>query len=130
MLFIDFAFHKLVDFWNPVPKTDNWFLVMANAVPFGGAALFTLIGLLLLLAWPEMRKPFVFLFYSLIGFYMLQSMIFTGGIKARLPVEPLMVLLAVFSAGSLLKCALHHGESWSVGARAGKEDSGDDCVKG
>jgi hypothetical protein len=49
-----------------------------------------------------MRKPFVVLFYGLIGFYMLQCMVFTGGMKARLPMEPLMVLLGVFNVSSLL----------------------------
>ncbi len=103
LLFIEFAFHKLIDFWNPVPRTDNRLLVVANVISFGGAALFTLMGLLLLLARPEMRRPFVILFYGLIGFYMLECMVFTGGMKARLPVEPLMVLLAVFSIASFFR---------------------------
>lgn len=102
LMFIDFAFHKLIDFWNPVPKTDNRVLVVVNVISFGGAASFTLIGLLSLLARPRMRKPFIILFYGLIGFYMLECMVFTGGMKARLPVEPLMVLLAVLSMGSFL----------------------------
>lgn len=108
LIFIEFAFHKLIDFWNPVPKTDNRLMVVANVISFGGAASFTLIGLLLLLARPEMRKPFVILFYGLVGFYMLECMVFTGGMKARLPVEPLMVLLAVFSVGSFFERRILH----------------------
>lgn len=103
LMFIDFAFRKLIDFWNPVPKTGNSLLAMANIVSFGGAALFTLIGLLLQLTRLKTHKPFVTLFYGLVGFYVFECMIFTGGMKARLPVEPLLVLLAVFSVDLLLR---------------------------
>jgi len=109
LLFIGFAFRKLLDFWNPVPKSGSRLLIAANVVSFGGAAVFTLIGLVLLLIIPEMREPFVILLYALVGYYMLECMIFTGGMKARLPTEPIMMLLGVRGISSLLRC-MHTGE--------------------
>jgi len=112
-LFLDFAFHKLVDFWSPVPDINNRLLVTANVIAFGWAAVFALPGSVGLFILRQKRLPFVTLLYLLVGYYMLQSMVFTGGMKARLPVEPLIVLLAVFTAGT----AMSEWLNWHNAAR-------------
>lgn len=96
-LFLEFGFHKAVDFWNPVPKSGGGLVRIANVVFFGGAVVLAWAGLGL---WLIRRTPRLGLLYVLIGFFMAECMVFTGGMKARLPVEPLIVLagLAPFSS--------------------------------
>lgn len=93
-LIASFAISKLVDFWNPLLKGEIWSLSLINIVSYGLFTLLAFIGLLRQILYRNLsiQAPVV-LIWLLIGFYMVQAMIFTGGGKARLPIEPFLVLL-------------------------------------
>ena len=91
-LIASFALAKLIDFWNPMLKEERAGFSIVNLLSYGVMTLFAFIGLLRQI----LRRnwcPTVLLMWLLIGYYMVQAMVFTGGGKARLPVEPFLVLL-------------------------------------
>ena len=91
-LITSFATVKLIDFWNPLLKGEINSLSLLNIASYGLFALFAFVGLFRSLFHHRLH-PFILLAWLLISFYMIQAMIFTGGGKARLPIEPFLVLL-------------------------------------
>lgn len=110
LLITSFALVKLKDFWNPFLKGGKSVLSLLNIVSYGVMTLFAWAGLFRCAfvgaergysAKQKVHTP-MFLMYLLIGFYLFQAMIFTGGSKARLPIEPLLVLLGAEAMWSLI----------------------------
>lgn len=100
---LKFAFAKLVDFWNPVAERGPIPVRVAYAV------LFLMVGLLAVFGFYRMggrtvKHPLMILSVTLIGFHMLAAAVLTGGGKARLSVEPILVL----TAGSGMHVFLRH----------------------
>jgi 4-amino-4-deoxy-L-arabinose transferase-like glycosyltransferase len=91
-LIASFAFFKLIDFWDPFLKEGNRGLFFINLFSYGVFAFLAFISLFLHLRRRTIPPP-ILLLWLLIGFYVLQAMVFTGGGKARLPIEPMLVLL-------------------------------------
>lgn len=91
-LIASFAVVKFVDFWNPFLNGELDGLSVFNIVSYGALTLLAFTGLFRR-ALQKNLHPSMILMWLLIGFYMIQAMVFTGGGKSRLPIEPLLVLL-------------------------------------
>lgn len=109
-LIASFALAKLIDFWNPLLKEERAAFSIVNLLSYGVMALLAFIGLIRHIA-RRTRHPAVVLMWLLIGYYMLQAMVFTGGGKARLPIEPFLVLLGsetLWGVVQWLRERVHH----------------------
>ncbi|HEY6073540.1 MAG TPA: hypothetical protein VIV15_09155, partial [Anaerolineales bacterium] len=91
-LIASFALAKLIDFWNPFLKGDVKALFLLNIASYGILTLLAFVGLIRRVSQRSLQSQLV-LIWALIGYYMIQAMVFTGGGKARLPIEPFLVLL-------------------------------------
>jgi 4-amino-4-deoxy-L-arabinose transferase-like glycosyltransferase len=126
-LIASFAIRKLVDFWNPLLKNERKAFSILNVASYGIMTVLAFAGLFRRIQQRSLH-PFIILLWLLIAYYTLQAMIFTGGGKARLPIEPLLVLLGSeglrillitgqrdaskhrFAVGQLIKNVIFEGE--------------------
>jgi 4-amino-4-deoxy-L-arabinose transferase-like glycosyltransferase len=95
LLQIKFAAAKVLDFWNPASERGPWPIRVAFTLMFIVTAFLAVVGLSRTLVTREQRALGLLLLL-LILYHTLCAALFTGGGKARLTVEPLLIL----SAGS------------------------------
>lgn len=93
LLQVKFAIHKLLDFWNPVAERGPWYARLIYVLMFVAVAALAIFSLLRMLAKKEQRALGVLL-TLLVLFHVFGAMLFTGGGKARMTVEPVLIFLA------------------------------------
>ena len=93
LLQLKFALYKLLDFWNPLAKRGAWYAQLLYVVMFAIVIALAIFGVIRM--FRSASEPAIgFLLVSLILFHVAGAAVFTGGGKARLPIEPLLILLA------------------------------------
>lgn len=121
LLQLKFAFFKLLDFWNPVAERGPWYARAVFVVMFVVVIIPAIVGAIQMLKNTSLRLAGM-LIVSLVLFHMIAAAIFTGGGKARLPIEPLLILLG--GGGISLLSSIQprfHGNSGSGGLRFTRE---------
>ncbi len=101
-LMVRFAVAKLADFWNPLLKGWHPVLSLLNICTFGIATAFAASRLIPALRLRQVA-PIPLLLWLIIGYYAAMATLFTGGGKARLPVEPFLIVLASDGVVALLR---------------------------
>lgn len=108
--FLTYAVQKSADFWRPWPSEGNSGLgerivAAASFVPVAGLGI---IGLLLALAkQPSNIRWHALLCLGVLAIWLLKTTLFTGGFKARIAIEPILLLYAGYTAALILKSQLN-----------------------
>ena len=89
-----FAIYKLIDFWNPGAERGPHVFRVLYGLGISSVLWSWRSGVGLICSGGEPRSRWAFLILLLILFHSGMAAIFTGGGKARMPIEPLLVLLA------------------------------------
>ena len=100
-LFVEAAVMKLVRLWNIVPNTAEFRGVYAliSALSFGPVLLLALIGAVW--QWRQWRRFAPLLI--LIGYFTFVHVVTIASLRYRLPLEPLLIVLAATTVGALLE---------------------------
>jgi len=105
---VKFAIYKLLDFWNPVAERGPWYIRLVYVVEFLIVMVFAIYCLFHAFAIKDQRALGLLL-ALLVLFHTFGAALFTGGGKARMTIEPILVLLAGSGMVLMLEKVVFHG---------------------
>jgi len=103
--FAKYALLKFLDFWRPLPSERNSRTLerVIALVFFPPIAVLGLVGLFLASRSPlSMMRDYAMLSLALLALWLVQAMVFTGGFKARIGIEPTLIIFASYALTRLV----------------------------
>ena len=103
--FAKFALLKFLDFWRPLPSEGNSSLLerVIALASFPPIAMLGLVGLFLASrSAVTIVRDYAMLSLALLVLWLVQAMIFTGGFKARIAIEPTLIIFASYAVTRLI----------------------------
>lgn len=98
-MFLQFGTRKIIDFWRPLPAEGNSsvFERVVSVLSFPPVAVLGIGGLIAAIGKPFGRERlFALVAANILFLWMVQAAVFTGGFKARIAVEPLLIIFTSY----------------------------------
>ena len=111
--FAKYALLKFLDFWRPLPSEGKSSLLerIIALVSFPPIMVLGLAGLFLASRSPlSMMQDYAILSLALLALWLIQAMVFTGGFKARIAIEPTLIIFASYALTRLVTKSRKHSE--------------------
>jgi 4-amino-4-deoxy-L-arabinose transferase-like glycosyltransferase len=103
-MFAKYAFIKFLDFWRPLPSEANSNLVerVVSLVSFPPVLVLGVIGFFIACCSRlTLVQGYAWLSFAILGLWLIQAMVFTGGFKARVAVEPTFIVFGSYAVARL-----------------------------
>jgi 4-amino-4-deoxy-L-arabinose transferase-like glycosyltransferase len=112
---VRYGFLKLADFWDARLENPSLVLTLVNVVALYGVVASGLLATVKVIRKREVQPIHILLWFIII-FHSGMAMMFTGGGKARMPIEPALLILAGGGAAIILDAIISSGRlpGWLV----------------